>query len=244
MSLADDIALGKYPDLATIHKFGENGDVDGAEDMIEIGGSVPYSTTGQLLEVVSNTATDIFSGWVEGVDENYNWVREYFTMTGVTPVDLVTEWYSASQARLTDGGAKGTVIVREDGAGSTWLQMSEGFGGTLHGAFSIPTGYLAIIQEWEICLTKPAASGSVHIHLVSRPSGQTEWTIEDTIDIDSDVQTDVRKELVSRPTVSGPADIKIRVASVSAASMVMSGSFGLILRRNAGMFAGPTEVNT
>ncbi len=243
MSLAEDIALGKHPDLTTVRKFGENGDVDAAEDMIEIGGSVPYSTTGQLLEIVSSTATDIFSGWAEGLDANYDWVKEYFTMDGVTPVGLTTEWYSSSKARLTNGGAKGTVVVREDGGGATWLQISAGFGGTLHGAFGIPAGYMAILQKWEVCLTKPAASGSVHVHLISRPSGQTEWTIEDTIDIDSDVHNNIQAEFLSRPTVFGPADIKIRIASVSAASMVMSGSFDLILRRDAGLFAGPTEVN-
>jgi hypothetical protein len=85
------IALGLYPDLEAIHKFGTNDAVGTSEETIwNMGGEYTWLTTGTEMEIV---CTDDVNGQgqtieIYGLDENWLEKTERYDLTGQTPVPI------------------------------------------------------------------------------------------------------------------------------------------------------------
>jgi len=212
-------------------KFGRNPDIDtaAAEDIIEQGGLVQYDSGGALYEVVSADAGDTGTGWVEGLDSNYDWVREKFTLNGTTPVALTTSWYTVFRARL-DFIPDGLFTTRTVTGSNTRIIITPPYGGTLFAAFSVPRNYEVRVSSIDVEIVRPIGGDTVAlIYLLKRDIGGP-WTIQDSMEHYSPRPTGRKYEVPLRFT--GPTDIKLNVASVGSNSLSVSGDISFWLINN------------
>lgn len=230
-----------------IHKFGRNTDVDSAgnEDVIEIGGLAVFDTGGTTIEAVSSDAGDTMSIWAEGVDASYNWIREQITLTGTDAVEFTTQFYHVFRARVVGNTAPtGQITIRKQTGPSTRIIIGSGYGGTLHGAFTIPTGYVGHLLSWAQSASKSATNNiDMTIELLSRPSTGT-WVEESTIEFRTESVAS-KFDFDCPPKLVGPVDLRAYVETMSANDVRVSASFNVLLEKLATTDrspAGPTLV--
>jgi len=147
-----NIARGLVPGASIIHKFGANFDCDqGTETLWTVGGIYPWGTlaTATALDVISSTDDDTGeSVAIEGLDANYNPLREVVVLTAAdgTPTNATTQNSFIRVFRMygtSNGGVAGTVNAS---IGATVVaQIAAGRGQSLMGVYTVPagkTGYL------------------------------------------------------------------------------------------------------
>lgn len=231
-----------------VHKFGRNTDVDsgGNEDIIEQGGLITYDAGGTTIELVSSEAADTAKeGWVEGVDLNYDWVREKFTTNaanGTTAVELETQFYSIYRARLQDACA-GQITFRKKTGPSTRLIIAAGYGGTLFAGITIPRYHQAEVNNIRVETSKSAANDITAVfYFLSRPVGEP-WVIEETIEYRS---ASILQQIHYEPPriKEGPIDLRMYCSLMSASDVRVSASidFDLINKVKPYQQIGPTKV--
>jgi hypothetical protein len=148
-----NIARGLVPGASVVHRMGYNTDCDQDVETIWTGGELyPWSAFdggASQLSVISSTTDD--TGEViaiEGLDANYNPLRELVTLTddGNDPTAVTTQSSFIRVFRMygtSNGGVVGTVTAK---VGATTVgHILEGKGQSLMGIYTIPagkTGYL------------------------------------------------------------------------------------------------------
>jgi len=202
-----------------------------------------YDSGGALYELVSSDNADIgMTGWVEGANATYHWVREKFTTNGTTVVPLTTSWYSVYRARLDDATA-GQITIRTATGDNTRLIIAAAYGGTLIGAFTVPVDHHGEIYQWTIESTKDAANDvTALVVLLYRTIGGA-WTIMDTGEYNTANGRQVHEFAHARILV-GPVDLRLHVEECSASNIRMSGtiSYALVNREAGYVQVGPTKV--
>ena len=148
-----NIARGLVPGASVVHRMGYNPDCDqGSETIWTGGGLYPWTSFNggaSTLSVISSTTndTDEVVG-IEGLDANYNPLRETVTLTddGSNPTAVTTQNSFIRVFRMygtSNGGVVGTVTAKINT--TTVAHIAAGRGQSLMGIYTIPqgkTGYL------------------------------------------------------------------------------------------------------
>lgn len=140
-----------------LHKFGENIDVDAAEDVWDGGGDYPWPSVASVTTVVSTDVNDAAgdTGAITvkaiGLDSNYLEITEVVTLTGTTPVTLSNLYLRLHRASILTAGSTGTNegdVQFKHGA-TTIAQITTDNGQTLMAVYTIPADY----KSAELCRT-------------------------------------------------------------------------------------------
>ena len=152
-------AEGRYSDRLLVHKFGENPDVDGAEDIWE-GQTVhgdytgfPTSGTAETIDVSSSLAADTNTSgtgaWtirLYGLDANWEIQEETITMNGTNKVTSSGTYQRAFRIIVLTAGSGGTnagVITAQHTTttANVFCAVPAGEGRTRLALYTIPAGY-------------------------------------------------------------------------------------------------------
>lgn len=152
------VAKGEVPGYSFMHATGYNPDVDrNASETIWTGGGLyPWSTWDQAytLTVVSTSALDTGSVVVYGLDANYNLLEEEIDFNGTTSGTGTQEFIRVNSAiyKNGDGTNAGTVTVSANN--TVVAHITEGFGQSLSGIYTVPAGKTAFITTGDFSVQK------------------------------------------------------------------------------------------
>lgn len=227
-------ALGQLKDWSVIHKFGENNDVDAAEDLWDGGGDYSWPAAAAATTIQSTSANDTAAGTgartvrVYGLDSNYLSVQEDVTLNGITAVSLTHQYIRVFRSKVLTAGSVGTndgTITIQHGA-TTIGRISASMGQTLMALYTIPADYTyGIMTQWYASLSDSNANRA-RVALMAREQGGA-WQTKELAGI-SDSSNYIYP--FSMPQIyPAKTDIKIKVLSVSSTNAQVSGGFDMLL---------------
>lgn len=119
------------------------------------------------VTVVSSSGSDTSTVTVEGLDENYNFATETFTLTGVTPTAAGAVTFSrVNRAFMNTATNVGDIHVKR---GSTIVtEIAADFGQTLQAFYTVPAGKTAYLMNLSASASKNQV---VDLFLFQRPFG-------------------------------------------------------------------------
>jgi len=231
------------PPNGGVCKFGRNPDVDSGQvhDIWDYGGdglgeTYTWPTDAATTTVVSSDDTDdnvdgdgALTVTVDGLDENFHFVRQTVTMAGDTPVELDTDLIRVFRAKVATAGADGTNAGTTDVKhGATILaRISIGFGQTLMALYTVPADHDLYLAEWHASALFTAA-GSISCRLDVRPFGGA-WNCKETHDMGGYSGGGFERHFsVWQNKVSAKSDIRIRVYGGSDNAVEVSAGFDLL----------------
>lgn len=207
------VALGLVPNWAAQRKFGRNNDVDGNEEMWELGTTRVLPTSAGALSVVSSsiqddntTGTGAWTIQVEGLDANYEEIAETITMDGTSPVASASSaWFRVNRAYVVTAGTgkvnAGNITVSIGGNAQAYVEANEGQTHQTH--YTVPANKVWVVTG----ITLVAGTlGNAHMVIESqimlyRADGNSAWRSISAIDI-TDGQTYSTQNSI--PTVLPP----------------------------------------
>lgn len=204
----------------SIAKFGNTPDIDTGsipEDVWDIGGLYPWPTSALETTVVSDSANDNAAGTgaqsvsVQGLDANWNFIRQEIALNGLTPVTLPTNLIRCFRANIEDAGSGGINAgnIQILHAPTAIAQITVGQGQTLMAIYTVPLNYgtMRLSRWWGSIGKQAAAFGEIdiffrffgkgwrsfkHMDLHSQGSSQFEHNFSLGVDILAPPRTDIR----------------------------------------------------
>ena len=154
---AMDIATNRIPGKKAVNKFGANADIaDGTEEIVwSPSGTYTFSTTADITDIVSSSASDSGKVEVQGLDANWDLVTQTKTLNGTTSVALDTALIRAFRMKYQDPVTNVGDI--QCGVGSTTTsfaaanlraQIDIATGQTLMALYTVPAGKTAYFQKY------------------------------------------------------------------------------------------------
>lgn len=144
-----------------INRFGENPSVGTSFLTIWDGGTLySYPTTASIMYASSTSDNDISSGTgaqllcISGLDENWNWAREYVYLNGKTGVATTTQFIRILDVIVLKAGSGGTAAgiiyvgtgtITEGVPANIYAKINLGNNHTQMGMMTIPNGYKGYI---------------------------------------------------------------------------------------------------
>ena len=165
--------------------LGENGSVTfaGADtgDVYYNGAAVatmPLQTAAAAVELISDSAQDAAGGTgaltvrVSGLDGDYLWVTEDFTMTGAVAVVGTQLFLRILSMRVLTAGTgetnAGNIDCQAVGGGQVWDRIVADEGSNQHSLITVPAGKTFWVVHWEFTCNSLTAQT---YRLMSRPYG-------------------------------------------------------------------------
>jgi hypothetical protein len=229
---------GATTDRFVVNKFGQNGDVDAAEDIIVAGGDYAgFPTTGsaEALEVLSSDADDADSGSgceavrIFGHDANYDLIQEDVTLAGATPQDTTQTFWRVNRAYCLTAGAsgnnEGTITIRHTTTtANVFATIAAGVGQTEQLVYTVPDGYTCYLQNYQIGLSDTSAN-TASVSFWIRPEDGAFRLINDFL-----VRTTAtfQSAMSSSASFGERTDIKVRVTDIQNVNGLAVGTFQLI----------------
>ena len=151
-----DIARGIVPGHSSVNKFGVNTDIpDGSEEIVwSASHAYTWSTTADITHIVSDSAETI-NIEVQGLDANWDIVKQEKALTGTTAVALDTPLIRAFRMRVNDSTTNAGTV--QCGVGSTTssftaanlrAEIEPGKGQTLMAIYTVPRGKTAYVTKY------------------------------------------------------------------------------------------------
>lgn len=147
------IAKGEVSDSSVVFLSGNNQDVDPAtvpETIWNVGGAYPWSAWSggnKTLYLASTSASDTQRVLLSGLDNNYNPISEFVTLSGTTPVaTALSTYYRLNNAIYLDGSTSniGNITIKVgSAAGTTVGLIQDTEGSTSMSIYTVPAGYTA-----------------------------------------------------------------------------------------------------
>ncbi len=176
------IAEGAVTGHSLMLKFGRNPDIDGAaeETIWEGGGTYPFQSSAQSLEVLSASGDDTSAGTgartitLIGLDANYAEQTQVITLNGTSVVAITGTWLRVHRCSVTTAGTGGVnaglITVRIASAGATLLVIGAGNGQTLMAVYTIPAGITGYMLSYYCSANATPTPPYCDIKLFTRPS--------------------------------------------------------------------------
>lgn len=233
------VSFGNFMDMAGLHKFGRNSDVDNAapEDVWTVGGAYVFPLVAEVVEVVSTDADDTGGGTgartlaILGLDESYVEVEETVTLNGLTPVSTTQTFFRVFRAYVVTVGAAGTNEgnLNASNTAVNLFTLSAGKGQTTLGLYTVPEGKVLLITRIFGSINMQA-NGAATLEFVIRPEGGAYRTV---FYAGMHSQGDTRTNTVPMPPYMIPArtDIKLRVIASANNTDVDAGFDGYLVTR-------------
>lgn len=156
------VSRGQITMHETVYKFGYSSVIDGTTYPIwNLAANRTYLTTAAQMKVSSSSANDTSpSGTgahivlVEGLDQDYNPISEYVTLSGQTAVNTVNSYLRVQHITVTDKGSNGgNVGVIYVGTGTVTAGVPAvvhelvpiGFNTEASGVYTVRAGYTAYL---------------------------------------------------------------------------------------------------
>ena len=230
-----DIALGNYPNKEFVRKFGKIYNLDTGDsypqDVWEATGiyTGQPTTTAETLEIVSTSTQDssgIGTGaWTVEIsnlrdNDGYEMPNIVVSLDGTNYVSLGAQtYYRAARIKVItagSGGANAGVLTLRQTTTTTNIMATVAIGKNQTNimAYSVPTGKVLLITNFNIQLARPNGSaGSADCRIMCRPHGEVYQMFKNPSVTN---QQDYSPDLSKTPTVA-PArmDILFRIDDVS-----------------------------
>lgn len=232
-------ASGDFDGISSINKFGENLDVDGAEDIWDYGSTYVFSTSADITKIISSAA-DTVDIEIQGLNSTYGMVTQTVTLAGTTFVTLTTPLLRVF--RMQNQGAtslSGNVYCVTSTAEHTGgipdnstdvrAYIANDNNQTLMAIYTVPVGKTAYMTNYHVTLGR-AITSVAHMYLKTSTEGGV-FKVKDSFEIDNDSNVADR---FYNPyfKIEEKTDIKFSCNSVTAANTEISASFDLILKDN------------
>ena len=222
------IAAGGLAGYSGVHKYGAVFGTSGSGMHTvwtagDTGATALYDWTHSAgtLSVVSTSGSDITDVTIQGLDANYDFVEETFTLTGSTPVTGSTSFTRVNRAFMNTVTNVGK--IQASIGGTVVTEIGAGFGQTLQCFYTIPagkTGYMTNLQ------TSASKNQVVDLFLFQRPFGGA-FRVASTLSLN---QTNQSLEFPVPLKFTEKTDIDLRVQGSSNATI--SADFTIILVDN------------
>ena len=231
-----EVARGNVHGAYLVHKFGSNKAIGTTWSTITTSGVYQTPTTAQSLEIVSDNINDTFTGSgartviVEGLDSNWDLIKETVNMNGIVPVTLSNQFMRVFRMRVSSSGTysglvggshSGNISLQGVGSGPIYativIENGQPLGASEIGAYSVPRGYTAYIVDLQVIAesTKVVDAALMirdSIDVIAAPYASS--YIIDIIHDVTDMNIQASHRGFSQPIV-GPADIGFIGSTVS-----------------------------
>lgn len=243
-SFYQEIAAGTT-EYSYVNKYGENLNVSAAadEDVWITGGTMPWQTTAQSLEVLSGSASDkgtpaastgALTLTVEGIDANWAAKTQTVTMDGTSVVALSGTWLRVNRMYVATAGTSttnvGIITCRIASAGATQITIPVGIGQTLFAGWTCPTGRIAYVtQMWGGFTHAIPTSAALELKLWVRPAVDAAgaWRLQHIMNFEKGGTSETLHTFLVPSAYTGAADFRI-AANASANSTLVSAGFSII----------------
>ena len=161
-------------------------------DIWEVGGFMVYFDTNVTVQIVSTNVLDSDSFefaakkiLVEGVDEDFNLVREEVAMNGTTPVVLTGPFMRINKLTVSEMGDSaafvsnaGFITCVNQGTGDIMGVILPSFGESIMSHYTLPAGKTAFVHGLYVDTGPTAAPVAVQFAVRDRTSGSlsTRWS--------------------------------------------------------------------
>lgn len=242
-----DIAAGNITGISSINKFGFAPDFDTGDNEITIWDGADdgnankmvytYSSTADITDIVSSSASDTFEVEVQGLDTSYNEVTQTKTLTGTTSVALDTALIRVF--RMKNNSSSAAVGKIQCGVGSTTTSFSTanlraeiavGREQTLMSIYTVPNGKTAYMTGWFFYTAGTNRSSDYNITIMARPTGGV-FQIKHHGSILDGASNEVSHKYMPYSSFAAKTDIESR-AQITTGGVVAAGisaGFDLIL---------------
>jgi len=217
-----------------LRKYGRNADVDGAEDVSDVGSKV-WPTVAFQTEIVGglNDMVDSDGIWtvgIEGVNAALAEVTEVVTLNAATPVNLANSYYRINRMYTKAGSVdlnEANIVARHTGSANLAI-ISSAEGQTLQTQFTMPLGVTGHVLGWNASAGRVGATGIdvfASMRLQTRNADET-WRTRDSAEVRNGV--DMERQFRTPVVVIKPgADVRIRCVSINTDNVAISGAFEL-----------------
>lgn len=158
------IARGKVAETTHVNKFGYNTAVGTSfETVTDLGGDQYYPTSAGVVSIVSADANDDDGDTgartveVEGLDGDYNSVKETVTMNGTAAVTTTALFHRVFRMRVLTAGSSGTNegnITASIGGNDVARITAANGGQTLMAVYTVPAGKTAYLDDFHGSISK------------------------------------------------------------------------------------------
>ena len=174
------------------------------------------------LSVVSSSGSDVTDVTIQGLDANYDFVEETFTLTGTTPVTGSTSFTKVNRAFMNTETNVGK--IQASIGGTVVTEIGAAYGQTLQCFYTIPagkTGYMTNIN------TSASKNQIVDLLLYQRPFGGA-FRVASTLSLNQGNQA-IEFPVPLKFTEKTDIDLRVRGSS----NATVSADFTIILVDNA-----------
>jgi hypothetical protein len=241
------VAGGHVAKHTAVNKFGRNGDVDtGApEDVWSLGGLHVPPTTARTHDIVSTNVNDTSAGTgartvkIYGLDSAFALQEETITMNGTTNVPTVSTYTRIFRMVVLTAGSgvinAGVITATAQTDATVTAQIDTGRGQTLMAIYTVPADYVFYINRVFASMSRATgtantiAEGAILIRSgidTANPVLTTSFVAELSIEGASILNAATDQNPLK---VVGPADVIMRVLSVSDNNTIITGAFDGIL---------------
>lgn len=184
LSKNDILAAGKIPGAVIVKKFGFNPLVGAAKTTVwDQGGLYPWTDTAEIFTISSDNAADDIAGvgartaTVFGVDDNYAEYSVSVELTGLTPVEIITNGWRANRIVVDTAGTSGFNVGKiHVGYGIVALGIPANilaiirptYNQTQMAVYTVPAGKVAFISDY---YNNTGAGKDATIESYARPLG-------------------------------------------------------------------------
>ena len=239
-----DLASGKLSGHVVRNKFGKNSDIDTGtipEDVWETGGVYTGFPTGsaETLELLSSSTDDAAAGigartvTLFGLDGDYNNLSETITLNGTTGVNSTGNFLRVHTMFVATAGSNdfnvGTITVRHSTTtANVFLNMQPGRNQTNCAGYTIPantTGYLKKVHAAIQGSNSANVDGALWIRTFGNPPRlRRPFTFAKNDRLIDEIYGGLR--------LAEKTDIIMRITSVSANNISLTGGYDIILVDN------------
>jgi len=174
------------------------------------------------VTVVSSSGSDVTSMTVQGLDSDYNFAEETFTLTGATPTAAgVVNFARVNRAFMNTTTNVGKIQVKRGATVVT--EIGAGYGQTLQCLYTVPAGKTAYLMAMAASASK---NQSTDLFLFQRPFGGA-FRVQTTVSLNQSSQT---LEFPVPIKLTEKTDLDLRVQGSSNATV--SADFTMVLVDN------------
>lgn len=230
-----EIAKGDIDGYSSVHKFGENSDIDTSyEDVWDGGGDYSWLSAGELHNIASTSACDTsgsIGAWtleIQGLNTSGCAQTETLTLDGTNDVPTTACYLRIFRMKVltagTNGINSGNITATALSASTVTAQVSASNNQTLMAIYTVPVDQTGYLTGWYATLSKKISATS-NVRMYWRSQGQV-FQLKESIAVSENSLWDYTYGIPLK--LDGLTDIKIR-ADASTNDVGVSAGFDMIL---------------
>ena len=138
-----DVARGKVNNEEAVNIFGFNRSIGTSfETHWNDSASYVYPSSASTLDVVSTSASDTMSVFIDGLDADYKRINEVVTLTGAIAVTTTKSFLRVNTAAILAGSNVGNITISN---GVSYAYIEAGIGLTQQCVYTVPAGHTLYI---------------------------------------------------------------------------------------------------